>query len=168
MDTIDRDGMRKVFETWNSETLLDELVQRGDDLVPEAREEIAAVLASRGVSEAAVELDREAYRAHLAERALPLEELVTIETFDDRLSAEEAGDLLRQNGIECAVLGSDTILFGPGLLSIGPRPLTLKVAAHEADAAKTLLAEFAPAAIDRGTDDEVEFDAAAEPESDDE
>ncbi|MCB1034338.1 MAG: hypothetical protein KDD47_10955 [Acidobacteria bacterium] len=154
MDDQDREHMQHTFETWNRETLLEELILRGEDFVPEAREMIQAELERRGVTPAAIERARKAYKEAMAQRKLPLEELVTVETFGDRISADGARDLLRRNGVESAVFGSDRLLFGPGLLSVGPDPVVLKVAEHDAERAQQILVDFAPAAEEDFEDDD--------------
>lgn len=148
MDDQDREHMQHTFETWNRETLLEELVLRGDDFVPEARELLRAELERRGVTAGALERARRAYGEAMAKRKLPLESLVAVETFGDRISAEGAREVLRRSGVTAEVFGSDRLLFGPGLLAVGPNPVVLKVAEHDAGRARAILADFNPAVED--------------------
>lgn len=145
METADRQEIRETFESWNQETLLQELAQRGGDFTPPARELLIEELQRRGVTEAEIEQAQEAYRQHLAERELPLEHLRTAEGFDDRLSASAAQNLLEREGIPSVVQGSDHTFFPPGLLAVRPQSVTLKVAEHDLEKARALLQDFAPA-----------------------
>ncbi|MCH9649185.1 MAG: DUF2007 domain-containing protein [Deltaproteobacteria bacterium] len=147
METTDREQTQRTFETWNRETLLEELVRRGDDFQPEALELLKAEVRRRGVSDAAVEAAHQAYRAALAKRQLPLADLAVVRTFGDSLSARAAQELLAQEGIESEVHGSDRLLFGPGLLSVGPDPITLKVVSRSAERAQEILRDFAAAPL---------------------
>ncbi len=142
MEIADQENMQQVFETWNRETLLEELVRRSDDFIPEARKMLRAELLKRGVSDAAIEAAKQAYLTSLAKRKLPMENLTLVRTFGDSLSAQAAQQLLLQEGIESEVHGSDRLLFGPGLLSVGPDPITLKVVASDADRGRELLEAF--------------------------
>jgi hypothetical protein len=160
MDTVDDERLSQVFESWNRETLLEELIQREEDFVPRAREALRAELLRRGVSEATIAQARKAFLASRGEDALPLEELRVVDTFGDRLSAEAARNLLDQHGVAGEVYGSERLLFGPGLLALGPEPVTLKVMEHDLDKAQAILADFLPA-----SDEEIEA-AEAEAEAD--
>ena len=138
MESADREQIQRTFETWNRETLLEELAQRGDDFTPEARELLRTELLRRGVSETTIDHAREAYRASLAKRELPLDALKAVDTFGDRPSADAARDLLAQAGIAGEVLGSNRPIFGSG-----PLPITLKVAEHDLERARKLLKDLA-------------------------
>lgn len=142
MDEHEREQMQHTFETWNRETLIEELVQRGEDFVAEARELLEAELERRGVTAAAVDRARQTYRESMARRALPLEALVTVETFGERILADAAREILRRNGVESEVFGSNRMLFGSGLLAVGPSPVVLKVAEHDAQKAREILSRL--------------------------
>ncbi len=143
MDSESQQEMEKLISSWNRETLLKELTERGDDFSTEARAFMHAELLRRGVTEEEIQLAAERYRAHLSERQFTHDELVVIRTFDAMPVAEAARDELEQAGIPCLLHGSDHLLFGPGLLRVGPDPITIKVAEHDAARARQVLESFA-------------------------
>lgn len=153
MDDQEREQIQHTFETWNRETLLEELVQRGDDFVPEARELLEAELERRGVTSAAIDRARQAYRDAMNERKLPLEALVTLETFGDQILAGAAQEVLHRNGVDSEVFGSNRMLFGSGLLAVGPDPIVLKVAEHDAEKAREILRELEEVEADDGEEE---------------
>lgn len=162
MEPAEHPDMERVLSSWNTDTLLEELTQRGDDFVPEARAFMHAELLRRGVAESEIEGAALAYSEHLSERKFSNEELKVIRTFDSMTIAEAARDELEAAGIDCLVHGSDQLLFGPGLLRVGPDPITLKVAEHDEARARELLRTFAlPIADD---DEDAVVDAAREEE----
>jgi hypothetical protein len=143
MEPVSHPEMEKIISSWNRETLLTELTERGDDFSPEARAFLHAELLRRGVTEEEIQLAAERYRSHLSERQFTHDELVVIRTFDAMPIAEAARDELEDAGIPCLLHGSDRLLFGPGLLRVGPDPITIKVAEHDATRARQLLESFA-------------------------
>ncbi len=142
MDDQEREQIQHAFETWNRETLIEELVQRGQDFVPEARELLHAELERRGVTSAAIDRATQAYRETMAKRQLPPEALITVETFGDRIEADAARQVLQREGVAGEVFGSNRMLFGSGLLAVGPNPIVLKVAEHDAEKARGILAQL--------------------------
>ena len=139
-----REDMVKTFEDWNNETLLEELVERGDDYLPEARDLMHEELHKRGISEAEIEQRTGQYHQQLDALDLRHHDLVVVETFGDRLTAEAAQNILKDGGIPSFLSGSDSLFFGPGLLRFGPDPITLKVAEGNEARAKEILDSFEP------------------------
>lgn len=155
MEAFDREAVESIISSWSREALLEELVQRGEDYVPEAREILHQELLRRGVTETEIVRAAEAYAAHLSERKFTRDRLVTIKTFDNMAIAVAARDELEAAGIDCLVHGSDSLLFGPGLLQVGPDPITLKVAEHDEASARATLRDFALPTVDESAlDDE--------------
>jgi hypothetical protein len=143
-----RDDMVNTFEEWNKETLLEELVERADDYVPEARDLLHEELHKRGISEAEIEQRTAQYHRQLEAVDLRHHDLVVAETFGDRLTAQAAQNILRDGGIESYIQGNDGLFFGPGLLRFGPDPITIKVAEVNAAKAKEILDAFEPPEVE--------------------
>jgi hypothetical protein len=137
-----RDDMVKTFEEWNNTTLLEELVERGDDYLPEAKDLMHEELRRRGITEAEIEQRTAAYHKQLDDLDLRHHDLVVVETFGECLTAEAARNILNNEGIPAFLSGSDQLFFGPGLLRFGPDPITLKVAEANVQRAKEVLENF--------------------------
>lgn len=140
----ERDEMRNLFGSWNRETLLEEYVQRRDDYLPGAQEVLHEELRRRGIDDGEISAAERAYAEGLSGHPLAEEALVVVETYDDMVYATAARDLLQEHDIPSLLHGSDHMLFGPGLLRVGPDPITLKVAEHSEARARQVLSEMAP------------------------
>ncbi len=140
----EREETQNLFESWNRETLLEEYVQRRDDYLPDAQEMLHDELRRRGTSDEEISAAERAYNEGLEGHPLADEALVVVETYDDMVYATAARDLLQQHDIPSLLHGSDHMLFGPGLLRVGPDPITLKVAEHTEAKARQVLSEMAP------------------------
>jgi hypothetical protein len=138
------EDMVKTFEEWSNATLLEELVERADDYLPEARDLLHGELHKRGISEAEIEQRTAQFHQQLEEVDLRHHDLAVAETFGDRLTADAAQNILREAGIESYIQGNDSLFFGPGLLRFGPNPITLKVAEANLGKAKEILDAFEP------------------------
>ena len=143
-----REDMIRTFEDWSNATLLEELVERGDDYLPEARDLMHEELHKRGISEAEIEQRTAHYHRQLEDLDLRHHDLVVVETFGDRLTAEAAQNILSDSGIASFLSGSDQLFFGPGLLRFGPDPITLKVAEANEARAREILESFEPPEVE--------------------
>ena len=143
LDSKEYERLQKRYRSLDYETLLDMLKNRPQDFLPEALQLIKNELKSRGYHDEDFAIsggqpEDESSRSKN-------ENLTPVAKCPNGFVAQQAMDLLSQNGISSEVYEGDLL---PEIIMGGmPRPdreMTIVVAAHDAQRAKEILADFPP------------------------
>lgn len=114
---------REIKETINkmsTEELLEVVSENPDDYTEEAITYIIEVLRQRVVPLAEIEKRKMIYKQkiielkHQEEKSRKEKKWVKVKNFPSRLFAEQAKEILENNGITSIIKGEDIVIFGPG------------------------------------------------------
>lgn len=142
---LDLEEMQESFTEMNDEALMAQRVEQTDDFEPAAVKLMDDELQARGFTRSEIDRRRAEFLAH--RKGGPM---VAVADFEERLFAQQAQDLLRQQDIDSVL--QDPASLGPNEFPVPDVEGQHVVLVPEADAerAKLILSVFAPAADEEG------------------
>lgn len=143
LDPKEYERLQKHYRSLDDETLMDMLKSRPQDFLPEALQLIKNELKSRGYHDEDFVIPGSETN-HESARFIN-EDLAPVAKCPNGFVAQQAMDLLSQNGVTSEVYEGDLL---PEII-VGQEPwprrvITIVVASHDAQRAKEILADFPP------------------------